>query len=130
MEPGRTNYASLALRLGIAFTFFYAALAALLNPLAWVGFFPFWLRGILPSEILLNGFSVYEIGLALWLMTGYKLRWSSVLAAASLAGVTVFNLGVMDIVFRDVGLTLAALALFFLSSGDLPWNKQERTPGS
>ena len=130
MEQDRNNLTFLFLRLGLAFTFIYAALASLANPFSWIGFFPFWLRDILPAQILLNGFSIYELGLGLWLVSGYRLRWSSVLAFVSLAGVTVFNIGAMDIVFRDVGLAAAALALFFLAKGDKKWNKQETMPGS
>src|SRR3990167_10778240 len=117
--------AGVLLRLGIAFTFFYAAFSSFSNPFAWIGFFPLWSRGLLPAETLLNGFSIYEIGLGFWLLAGYKLRLGSILAAASLAAVTAFNLGAMEIVFRDIGLMFAALALFFLSSVDKTWNKQE-----
>lgn len=104
--------AILLLRLGLAFVFIYSAISSFLTPLAWIGFFPLWLRGLLPAEALLNGFSIYEIILALWLVWGYKLRASSALAAVSLAAVIVFNLGAMDIIFRDVGLAASALALF------------------
>ena len=45
--------------------------------------------------------------------------WNSFLAglisAATLLGIIVFNLGALDIVFRDIGLFFAALALAFLS---------------
>ena len=85
------NWASIFLRLGIAFTFFYAAFSSFSNPFAWIGFFPLWSRGLLPAELLLNGFSVYEIILGFWLLSGYRPRASSALAALSLAGVVVFN---------------------------------------
>ena len=58
------------LRVGLAFVFLYAGIAALGNPDAWSGSFPLWLTGVI-----------------------------------------VFNLGALDIVFRDVGLFFAALAL-------------------
>lgn len=115
MAGNKDKFASLALRLGLAFVFIYAAISSWLNPFAWIGFFPLWLRDLLPSEVLLNGFSVYEAVLGLWLVLGWKLRLSSALAAVSLAGVIAFNLGALDIIFRDVGLAAAALALFFLS---------------
>jgi len=40
-----------------------------------------------------------------------KLLWPSLLTAAFLFGVALFNLGALDILFRDVGLAFAALAL-------------------
>lgn len=108
------------LRWGLAFTFFYAAIASLVNPQNWVGYFPAFLFDIFPERLLLVGFSLYEIVLATMLFIGKKLAWASLLAAISLAGITVFNLGVLDVVFRDVGLALAAFALHELVRGEKP----------
>ena len=99
------------LRLGLAFSFFYVASASFQNPTSWIGFFPQFLRDLAPAETLLTGFSIYEIILGLWLLAGKKLVYSSWLAAATLFGIVVFNWGAMEIVFRDVSLGLAALAL-------------------
>lgn len=106
------------LRWGLAFVFFYAAIASLVNPDNWIGYFPSFLLGILPDKLLLTAFSLYEIVLAALLFVGRKLAWASLFAAITLAGITVFNLGVLDVVFRDVGLTLAALALYELVRGE------------
>jgi hypothetical protein len=108
--------ALLLLRVGLAFTLLYAAIGSFLEPVNWVGFFPAFLFRIgIPEELLLSGFSVYEAALALWLLWGRKLVLAGFLAALTFGGVTVFNLGAMDIVFRDLGLFFAALALVKLS---------------
>ena len=105
--------AELILRLGIAFTLLYAALGSTLEPVNWIAFlFQF---GI-PEELLLGAFSLFEAALALWLLWGKKLVYPALLSAFAFGGITLFNLGAMDIVFRDVGLFFAALALMKLAT--------------
>jgi len=99
------------LRLGLAFSFLYVAYASFQNPLNWIGFLPQFLRDLAPATTLLIGFSIYEIVLGLWLLSGKRLMLASLLAAATLFGIVVFNWGALEIVFRDISLGLAALAL-------------------
>jgi len=106
--------AIIILRWGLAFVFFYAAIASLRHPSDWVGYFPQFVRNLIPENMLLTGFSAFEILLAVWLFSGKKTVWSAGIAALALAGVTISNLGAFDIVFRDVGLLFAALALLEL----------------
>lgn len=105
------RYTHIFLRLGLAFTFLYAAFAALIEPASWVGFYPEFLRNLLSETFLVYGFSAYEILIALWLLSGKKTLSAAALSAITLAGIVVFNFGALDIVFRDVGLFFAALAL-------------------
>ena len=102
------------LRLAVSIPFLYAAIAAFLDPTSWVGFLPSWIGFILPATVALNLFSVYEIALSLWLLSGKKTFYSAILSAVTLFAITFFNVGALDIVFRDVGLVLAAVALIFL----------------
>ena len=111
----KQKVALILLRIGLAFVFFYAALASFLNPVDWVGFFPIFIRNILPAQFLLTTFSFYELILGFWLVSGKWPVLGAALAAASILGIIVFNFGAMDIIFRDVGLFFAALALAFLS---------------
>lgn len=107
--------APLFLRIGLAFAFFYAAIAAYFDPSSWIGFYPDFLRNALPESLLLNGFSAFEVVLGLWILSGRQLFLAGLVSAVALAGITVFNLNQMDIVFRDVSLTIAALALAMLA---------------
>ena len=107
--------ALILLRLGIAFGFFYAAISSFLNPNDWIGFFPLFLRHIIAENYLLLFFSIYELILGFWLISGKYSFVAGLISAATLLGITIFNLGVFDIVFRDVGLFFAALALVFAS---------------
>lgn len=109
--------AVILLRFGLAFTLIYAGISAFINPDAWVGFIPTFLKDFLVDEILLTAHSVGNIILGLWLLLGWKVYYSAFISAIAIASILVFNLGAMDIVFRDVGLLLAAVALVFLSKG-------------
>lgn len=111
----KTSLISFFLRVAISIPFLYAAIAAFLTPESWIGFLPSWIRIIMPLEIALSAFSLYQIVLSLWLLSGKWLHYSSLLASATLLGITIFNLGALDIVFRDVGLLLAAVSLTLLA---------------
>ncbi|MBU6500841.1 MAG: hypothetical protein KGJ89_01835 [Patescibacteria group bacterium] len=106
--------AEIILRWGLAFTFFYAAIAGLLNPNDWIGYLPGFLTATFPAGLVLAVFSVYEIILAVLLFAGRKLRWASLLSALTFAGIVISNIGILEITFRDVGLMMAALALYEL----------------
>ncbi|MCH8244531.1 hypothetical protein IIB97_01430 [Patescibacteria group bacterium] len=108
--------ASLLLRVGLAFTLFYVALGSFVEPINWIGFFPEFLFRLGISEgLVLIGFSLYEVILGLWLLSGKKVVYPALLSALTFFGIVVVNLGAMDIVFRDAGLFFAALALAKLS---------------
>lgn len=107
---------ALLLRGGLAFTFLYAAFSSFAAPVNWIGFFPAFVFDLgVSKELVLGAFSLYEIGLGLWLLWGKKVIYAALLSAATLFGIVFFNLGAMDIVFRDAGLLFAALALIRLS---------------
>ena len=102
---------SLLLRIGIAITFIYAAIATMLHPDDWIWFFPTVLRDTIPHPILLTGFSIFEIVLSLWLLSGWKAVYSGTIAAIATLGIIFANLSTIDIVFRDVAIFFAAVAL-------------------
>lgn len=102
------------LRFSLAFVFLYAAVESFLRPMDWIGYLPQFIRDIAPARPLLAVFSVYEIALAVWIFIGKKGVWAAGLAFLTLLGITMANLAILDITFRDIGLALAALALFDL----------------
>ena len=106
--------ASFFLRIGLAIPFLYAAISSFLQPEAWVGYFPAWLRLLIPEIILLTFFSLYELGLAGWLLSNKKPFFAALLSGITLLAITITNLNQLDIVFRDIGLLLAAGALAIL----------------
>lgn len=101
------------LRLGLAFGFLYAGISSLISPNDWVGYIPSFIDDYRYG--LLKAFSLFEIGLGLWLVVGRYVKYAAVLSALALAGVVVFNLSVFIVTFRDVSLIFAAVALVVLT---------------
>ena len=110
----RHHFASVLLRFGLAFVFLYAAVAGFIAPQNWVGYLPGFATAILPANVLLAILGLYEIILGLLLLFKGDVHWPALLAFLTLVGITFVNLSQFDVVFRDVGLAFAALALFFI----------------
>jgi len=102
---------SFLIRAGLAFAFAYVALGAFIDPQSWIGFYPTIFSDNIPANVFLPIFSIAELVLAAWLLSGFKTRFAGASAAFALFGIVVFNIPQMDIVFRDISLALAALAL-------------------
>jgi len=111
----QSKLTSLLLRLGLAIVFLYAAAGSLLQPQEWVGYLPPFLAKLSFADSLLKLFAIYEIVLALWLLSGRFVRYAGVLAALTFAGITLAQPSVFIVTFRDIGLLFMALALAALS---------------
>ncbi|SRR6266403_4207352 len=106
-----TRLVTILLRLSIASVFLYASIAATLQPYNWIGFIPQFAEKIAPAETLLIGFSLYQLALAIWILSGWKGLYSGLLAAVTLIGIIGANWGDIDILFRDFAIFFASLAL-------------------
>lgn len=107
----RESIALFLLRCAIASVFIYAAVASFLNPDNWVEFFPLFLQQAIPEHILITGFSVYEIIMAVWLLSGKFTFYAAVISALTISGIVIFNLSVLDVIFRDFAIMLSAVSL-------------------
>ena len=107
------NKISLFLRIAVAFALLYPAVSAWFTPDSWIGYFPPFATSIVPIDgiVLLHLFGALEIALALWILSGVKIFWPSLATAALLFLIVGFNLSQMDILFRDLPIALAAIAL-------------------
>jgi len=104
--------AHLTLRLGIAFAFLYPPFAALSDPSSWIGYFPQFIRDLpINTVLLLHTFGVVEVVIALWLISGWKVRYPALLAALMLAAIVIFNTNQFGLLFRDLAIAVAAVAL-------------------
>lgn len=102
---------TLLLRLSIASVFLYAAVAATLQPDNWIGYIPTVIRHIFPANRLLLGFSLFQLVLGVWILTGWKAVISASLSAFTLLGIIFANFTQVDILFRDFAIFFAAIAL-------------------
>lgn len=105
--------ADLILRIGVAFAFLYPPINALGDPQAWIGYFPPFLQQFGNALTMLYIFGIVEVGIAFWILSGWKIVLPALLAAAMLVGIVVFNLPEFQVLFRDLSIAAAALALAF-----------------
>ncbi len=102
---------SFLLRAGLAFSFFYAAIGGFTAPENWIGWLPEFVR----SEAMLAVFGAGELLLGFWLLSGLWGFWAGIVSGLALLGIVIFNTNAIIVVFRDLGLALAAFALAALS---------------
>lgn len=108
---GKQNLTGLLLRAGLSVILLYAAISSFANPQDWVGYLPGVLTDRFSADVLLKLFSVYELALAAWLLSGVYVRYAALVCVATLAGIVVTNFELFAITFRDIALIFAALAL-------------------
>ena len=122
MRFPRVTPSEALLRVGLAFAFLYPAIDAFFDPMSWLGYFPqaivntFHLISIplkLSDKVLLHGFGLIEVALALWVLLGRKVRVPAFIMALLLFTIVLTNLNVSNfsVVFRDVSIACMALAL-------------------
>jgi|SRR6185312_2048956 len=101
------------LRVGLAFAFLYPPLDAIVDPYSWLGYFPAFLRGIVPDMVLLHSFGALEVFIALWLLSGWKVFWPACLATVLLVSIVLFDGGGggFEVVFRDLSIASIGVAL-------------------
>lgn len=110
----REQLAHLSLRIGAAFALLYPPIAAVFDPVSWLGYFPHFIRALpIDSLVLLHGFGSIEVALALWILSGWRIRIPALTATLMLVAIVAFNLTQMDIVFRDLSIAAITLALAF-----------------
>lgn len=110
----------IVLRVSLAFSFLYPAVAGLIAPSNWIGYFPSFLLDMFPETGLLITFELFQIVLALWILSGKKPLWANALALFVLVAIIIFNFSQMDVLFRDISLAGIALALILLAREKAP----------
>src|SRR5579864_8086364 len=107
----RQKIMELVIQSGIAFAFLFAAVAAFLDPFTWIQYFPGFLRDHFGDETIIRLFSLSEIVLALWILSGKKIFISSLVAAFYFLLIVISNLFYFSIVFSNVSLLLVSFSL-------------------
>lgn len=116
----RVTPAEALLRIALALSFIYPAVAALTDEASWLGYFPQFATDLfriiavplkLSDTVLLHAFGLVEVILAGWVLFGKRVRVPALIMAALLLAIVLTNLGQFDVLFRDVSLMFVALAL-------------------
>ena len=121
-----TEIAKLILRIGVAFAFLFPALNSYLDPYAWVGYLPSFIKGFVPDLFLLHVFGAVEIVIALWILSGWRIFVPSAVATLMLLGIVFFNPSEFQILFRDISIAAMSFYLAMVSWSD---GKQSRATG-
>ncbi len=104
--------AHLLLRTGVAFAFLYPPIAAISDPTSWISYFPSFIRELgIDEMLLLHGFGVIEAVIALWILSGHKIRIPAMLATLTLVAIVVLDYRDFAVLFRDLSIAAMALAL-------------------
>lgn len=115
MNYTRLPLVSLIARLGVAFAFVYPAIDEIFVPSDWIGYFPqFILNSGIPQTVILHSFGALEIVLALWLVWGKRAYIPAAIMTLMLVAIVGFNLASFEVVFRDLSIAAASLALAVL----------------
>jgi uncharacterized membrane protein YphA (DoxX/SURF4 family) len=108
---------SLLLRIALAFSLAYPAIDAWSNAPAWLGYLPEFVYALpIEATLALHIFGAIELVLAAWLLWGRYVLVPAAATALLLLAITLVHWGQMDILFRDLSLALAAVALAMLHS--------------
>lgn len=122
----RVRLANFILRAGVAFAFLYPPIAAVFNPFDWIGYFPAFMHGYVPDMVLLHGFGLVEVILALWILWGRNIFWPAAAATVMLVAIVAFNTSNFIVIFRDLSIAAASLALALMNIPALFSNLAQR----
>jgi uncharacterized membrane protein YphA (DoxX/SURF4 family) len=98
------------LRAGLAFVLSYAATSSFFHPETFARYFPSFMPASWATE-LLPVFAVFEMLLAVGLMTDRFTYPAAVVAGLTMIAIVVVNPGVFDVLFRNVAIACGAFAL-------------------
>lgn len=102
--------AIILLQSSLVFCFAYAAITAFTDPEIWLGFIPAFVPETLRKPSL-DAFSVIQLILAAWILSGQWLRYAALASGLVLVAITVTDLSLLPVTFRDFGLAAGAFAL-------------------
>ncbi len=111
-----SNIAVWFLRVGIAFVFAYASVEIFINPQNFIKYTPQFVLDIVPLNLFLYSFAVAEVVLSVWLLAGWKPEYPSIISVVLIVGIVVCNPEYFQILFRNVAIAFAGLALLMLET--------------
>ncbi len=101
------------LRVGLAVTFLWIGVLILRDPIGWGAFIQPWALALLPGSVIsmMIGTAILDILIGIFLLLDIYTWVAAAIGAAHIAVVLV-TAGITDVTVRDIGLIVAAIALF------------------
>lgn len=112
----REKLTDIVLRAALAFALAFPALDATVDPYSWLGYFPGFVQQAAAAAgvsglVLLHTFGIFEVALALWLLSGWKIFYPSAAALALLGAIVILDYSEFQTLFRDLSIASIALVL-------------------
>ena len=126
------------LRVGLAFVYGYASVEMRLNPGNFLKYVPAFVQNIVPINIFLLVFGIFEAAFALWLLSGKFTQYAGVISFILMMAIIFPNLDFLSVLFRNFAIAFASLALTVLdlrkpaltpAPPPLPPSRQQRQEG-
>lgn len=99
------------LRIGLIFVYMYATIEIYLSPDNFLKYVPSFMLELVPIDLFLFAFGVFEIALSIWLLTGWKGEYAAIVSFLMMVGIVAFNGEYFQILFRNVAIGFGSLAL-------------------
>ena len=113
-EEKRIHTALWLLRVGLAFVYAYASVAIYFNPESFTKYIPPSMQSMMPMDLFLIVFGVAEVLLVIWLLSGKRTEYAGIISAVIMMSIVLTNITYFSILFRNVCIAFASVALFIL----------------
>ena len=114
MNTDKISLSKWYLRIGLAFVFLYASVEIYLHPQNFLKYTPPFITNLINIDAFLLIFGVVEVLVGFWLLTGWKGKYPALLTVLMMAGIVVCNMEHFQVLFRNIAIATAGLALIAL----------------
>ena len=111
IKQSQINIARWLLRIGLAFVYGYVSVEMFVDPSSFLKYVPQFMQQIMPLNIFMVSFGIFEILLTLWLLSGKGTEYAGIISAFLMIAIIVPNTAYFSILFRNVAIGFASLAL-------------------
>ncbi len=102
------------IRVGLAFVYGYAAVETQLSPANFLKYVPPIMQAIIPVDLFLVAFGIFEMILTIWLLSGKHTEYAGLISFALMMSIIFPNMAYFPVLFRNIAIASASLALFAL----------------
>jgi len=112
--PRQVMWAKWLLRWALAFVYGYVVIELYLAPENFLKFVPDFMQHIIPLNIFLLLFGLFEAALVLWFLSGWHTEYPGIISAMVMFSIIIFNLGYFSVLFRNVAIGVCSIVLAIL----------------
>ena len=110
-KPIQITLAKWFLRLGLAFVYGYVSFEIYFTPTNFLKYVPPSMQTIMPINLFLLLFGIFEVLLTLWFLSGWHTEYAGLISFCVMAGIIAPNLAFFTVLFRNIAIATSSLAL-------------------